>query len=101
MERFDLEDEVDQARMADPTRTLDPLRGLVVLDEIQPTQGDLEGHPKVGASFEGFAIEQVIRFSGADPEECFFWATGDRTFTMAPGIRALSMSDLASGLGAT
>lgn len=36
---------------------------------------DLEGHPKVGASWEGFVIGQVIRQLGASPEECFFWAT--------------------------
>jgi len=36
---------------------------------------DLEGHPKVGASWEGFALEQVTRQLGARPEECFFWAT--------------------------
>ncbi len=35
---------------------------------------DLAGHPKVGASFEGFALEQVVRRLGARPEECFFWA---------------------------
>lgn len=38
------------------------------------TRADLECHPKVGASFEGFAIEQVIRALGAEPEECFTWA---------------------------
>ncbi|HLJ11112.1 MAG TPA: ATP-binding protein [Planctomycetaceae bacterium] len=36
---------------------------------------DVESHPKLGASWEGFAIEQVIRRLGARPEECFFWAT--------------------------
>lgn len=36
-------------------------------------QADLEGHPKVGASFEGFAIQQVVRALGAEPEECYFW----------------------------
>lgn len=34
---------------------------------------DLDGHPKVGASFEGFAIQQVVRALEAEPEECFFW----------------------------
>lgn len=34
---------------------------------------DLMGHPKVGASFEGFAVAQVARRLGAAPEECFFW----------------------------
>ncbi len=32
---FDLEDPRDRARLADPMLTLEPLRGLVVLDEIQ------------------------------------------------------------------
>ncbi len=39
------------------------------------TLGDLEGHPKVGASWEGFVIEQIIRHLGAAADECFFWAT--------------------------
>jgi predicted AAA+ superfamily ATPase len=39
------------------------------------TLEDLEGHPKVGASWEGFILEQVIRVLGARTEECFFWAT--------------------------
>ena len=39
------------------------------------SQSDLEGHPKAGASWEGFALEQVLRRTGALPEECFFWAT--------------------------
>lgn len=34
---------------------------------------DLEGHPKVGASFEGFAVQQVMRALEAEPEECFSW----------------------------
>lgn len=33
----------------------------------------LAGHPKVGASFEGFAIQQIGQLLGAEPEECFFW----------------------------
>jgi predicted AAA+ superfamily ATPase len=36
---------------------------------------DLEGHPKIGASWEGFVLEQVIRRLGASTDECFFWAT--------------------------
>jgi predicted AAA+ superfamily ATPase len=36
---------------------------------------DLESHPKVGASWEGFVLDQVIRQLRADREECFFWAT--------------------------
>ncbi len=36
---------------------------------------DLESHPKVGASWEGFLLHQVIRRLKAFPEECYFWAT--------------------------
>jgi len=40
-----------------------------------PGQRDLEAHPKVGASWEGYVIDQLVRHLGAEPEECFFWAT--------------------------
>ena len=36
---------------------------------------DLERHPKIGASWEGFAMQQVIRRIGALNNECFFWAS--------------------------
>jgi hypothetical protein len=39
------------------------------------TRADLERHPKVGASWEGFALAEVVTRLGALPEECFFWAT--------------------------
>lgn len=35
---------------------------------------DLLYHPKLGASWEGFALEEITRFHKADPEDCFFWA---------------------------
>jgi len=35
----------------------------------------LNRHPKLGASWEGFALEEVIRHYDATPEECYFWAT--------------------------
>ncbi|OHC70944.1 MAG: hypothetical protein A2045_16270 [Rhodocyclales bacterium GWA2_65_20] len=38
-------------------------------------QEDLEGHPKIGASWEGFVLKEIIRRYDAQPEECFFWAT--------------------------
>jgi uncharacterized protein len=40
---------------------------------IGPMEG-LERHPKVGASWEGFALQAVVDRLGARPEECFFWA---------------------------
>ncbi|HEV3458207.1 MAG TPA: ATP-binding protein, partial [Thermoanaerobaculia bacterium] len=39
------------------------------------TLHDLEGHPKVGASWEGFAIGEVLVRLGARAGESFFWAT--------------------------
>lgn len=39
------------------------------------TKEAILGHPRLGASWEGFALHQVIARSGARPEECFFWAT--------------------------
>jgi predicted AAA+ superfamily ATPase len=41
----------------------------------QRTRHDLEGHPKVGASWEGFAVEQIINRIQARSEECYFWST--------------------------
>lgn len=38
-------------------------------------QDDLVRHPKIGASFEGFVVDAVIRRLGADRRECHFWAT--------------------------
>jgi len=35
----------------------------------------LEKHPKLGASWEGFILTQIIRILGARRNECFFWAT--------------------------
>lgn len=34
---------------------------------------DLEGHPKLGASWEGFVLEEVIRRIGE--RDVYFWAT--------------------------
>lgn len=39
------------------------------------TAAQLDSHPRLGASWEGFALEVVIRTLAARPEECFFWAT--------------------------
>lgn len=36
---------------------------------------ELAVHPKVGASWEGFALETVLRILGTRSEEAFFWAT--------------------------
>lgn len=38
-------------------------------------QKTLYVHPKLGASWEGFALEEVIRVLKAEPAHCFFWRT--------------------------
>jgi hypothetical protein len=40
-----------------------------------PRQVDLESHPKVGFSWEGLLLHEVIAQLGARPDECYFWAT--------------------------
>jgi predicted AAA+ superfamily ATPase len=47
------------------------LHTLLDLDTMQ----QLEGHPKLGASWEGFALEAVVRRTRARDDQCFFWAT--------------------------
>ena len=47
------------------------LHGLLNL----PRQTDIEGHPKSGASWEGYVLEQLTNRLQAEPEEYFFWAT--------------------------
>ncbi len=37
------------------------------------THRDLEHHPKVGASWEGYVVEEVLKAS--NPEQAYFWAT--------------------------
>ncbi len=36
---------------------------------------DIESHPKLGASWEGFVIEQLLAHLRAEPDESFYWAT--------------------------
>ena len=36
---------------------------------------ELDLHPKIGPSWEGFALEQIITHLGIDAEDCSFWAT--------------------------
>ncbi len=38
-----------------------------------PDQHSLSAHPKVGASWEGFVIEQIVAWAGE--RNCYFWAT--------------------------
>jgi uncharacterized protein len=36
---------------------------------------ELQTNPKIGASWEGFALEEVIRASDVRGEDCYFWST--------------------------
>lgn len=38
-----------------------------------PGMEDMVTHPKLGASWEGFALEQVIQASGVSEEETYYW----------------------------
>ncbi len=39
-------------------------------------QRDLEYHPKVGASWEGYAVEEILK--ALQPDEAYYWATYNR-----------------------
>ncbi len=41
-------------------------------------QNTLDFHPKLGPSWEGFAIEAIIRHYGAEPGESYFWSAYGR-----------------------
>ncbi len=47
------------------------LHGLLDVREKR----DLERHPQLGASWEGFLLQQVTQHLGAVEDECYFWAT--------------------------
>ncbi|MBM4371793.1 MAG: ATP-binding protein [Deltaproteobacteria bacterium] len=53
--------------LSDPG-VLHALLGITQRDELL-------GHPKIGASWEGFAMDLVLRRLGAREGEAFFWAT--------------------------
>ncbi len=36
---------------------------------------DVPSYPKVGASWEGFVIRQIVQLVRASPEQCFHWST--------------------------
>lgn len=38
------------------------------------TSQDLQVYPRLGASWEGFALEEIIKINHAQSEECFFWS---------------------------
>lgn len=44
-----------------------------------PDYESLLGNPKIGASWEGFALESVIRHLKVDARDCYFWATHNQT----------------------
>jgi len=37
------------------------------------SRGEVQSHPRLGASWEGFALEQVIRHLGLRDEDAYFW----------------------------
>ncbi len=47
------------------------LHSLLGLD----TKADVEAYPKLGASWEGFVVSQVVNRLNVRPHDCYFWAT--------------------------
>ena len=47
---------------------------LLALLGIKDTK-QLQSYPRLGAFWEGFALEETLRAYKAKPEECFFWGT--------------------------
>lgn len=47
------------------------LHSLLDIESLE----QLEGHPRVGGSWEGFGIQQVVHQLGARHDQCFYWAT--------------------------
>jgi predicted AAA+ superfamily ATPase len=47
------------------------VHGLLGLE----SRDQVEGHPKVGASWEGFVLDQLLTHLGLDWREAYFWAT--------------------------
>ena len=39
------------------------------------SESALLGHPKCGASWEGFAMQEAVRVLSVDWEDCYYWAT--------------------------
>jgi len=39
------------------------------------THEQLLGHPKVGSSWESFAMQEVVRILGVPWDRCYYWAT--------------------------
>jgi predicted AAA+ superfamily ATPase len=54
----------------------------------QTSFADLEAHPKLGASWEGFALEQVLSITG--DRDAYFWATHGGAVKWSPTVGPIS-----------
>jgi len=66
---FDLEDPLSLARLDGSRIAQGLLHQLLGIH----SERDLLTHPKIGASWEGYVIEEVLAVE--QPDEAFFWAT--------------------------
>jgi hypothetical protein len=57
----------------EPTRSR-PVHGLLHALLLIQDQARLSAHPSLGASWEGFCIEQIISLTHSRDEECFTWS---------------------------
>jgi predicted AAA+ superfamily ATPase len=91
---FDLEDPEDQARLADPSFVLRPLRGLVVLDEIQ-TRPDLFPLLRVLADRAGTPAHFLLLGSAA-PELMRYTAESLAGRVVFHELDGLSLAEIAT-----
>ena len=64
------------------------------------TARHLNGHPKVGASWEGFAIESIIARLGVRADQCYFWSThagAELDLLVVAGGKAVGLRGQANG----
>ena len=74
-------------------RDCDLLHALLNL----PTQRDLENHPKAGASWEGFIIEQILHDLGLASLTVIH--AGEHSFALAKNVLALSWRAIVREIG--
>lgn len=71
---FDLEDPIQKRQVKLPKIYFRDSGILHTLSGIENYE-QLLRFPKLGAYWEGFALEEIIRALGLATEECFFWST--------------------------
>jgi predicted AAA+ superfamily ATPase len=62
----------------------------ILLNLLNLQETDLLAHPKLGAAWEGFALEAIIQQFEVDPQECYFWSAprvGEVDLLLVQGVK--------------